>query len=108
MKLHPNDINNYKIINFLEIFFTDRNIKFLFIKDNFLSKIPVERFILQLRIKKISSLVSAVPLFSSCLFNDVKNYMFLDYSMKYPIANLPELDPNNRFIYKSFKRLNFI
>jgi hypothetical protein len=108
MKLHPNDINNYQIINFLKSFFMERNIKFLFIKNNFLSKIPVEIFILQLRIKKIISLVSAVPLFSSCIFKDVKNYMFLDYSMKYPIANLPELDPTNRFIYKFFKRINFI
>ena len=108
MKLHPHDVNNYKTINFLKSFFRYRNTKFLLVKDNFLSKVPVEILIFQLRVKKIISLVSAVPLFSSCLFKKVKNYMFLDYSLKYPIANLPELDSRNRYIYKSFKKINFI
>ena len=108
MKLHPHDVNNYKTINFLKKFYSVRNIKLILIKDNFLSKIPVEILIVQLKIKKIISLVSAVPLFSSCLFKNVQNYMFLDYSLKYPIASLQELDSTNKFLYKSFRRINFI
>ena len=108
MKLHPHDVNNYKTINFLKKFYSVRNIKIILIKDNFLSKIPVEILILQLKIKKIISLISAVPLFSSCLFKNVQNYVFLDYSLKYPIASIQELDSANKFLYKSFRRINFI
>jgi hypothetical protein len=108
MKLHPHDVNNYKTINFLKNFYNVRNIKFILIKDKFLSKVPAEILIFQLKIKKVISLVSAVPLFSSCLFKNVQNYMFLDYSLKYPIASLQELDPENKFLYKNFRRINFI
>jgi hypothetical protein len=108
MKLHPHDVNNYKTINFLKNFYRVRNIKFILIKDKFLSKVPAEILIFQLKIKKVISLVSAVPLFSSCLFKNVKNYMFLDYSLEYPIASLPELDSANKFLYKNFRRINFI
>jgi hypothetical protein len=108
MKLHPHDVNNYKTINFLKNFYRVRNIKFILIKDKCLSKVPAEILIFQLKIKKVISLVSAVPLFSSCLFKNVQNYMFLDYSLKYPIASLPELDSANKFLYKNFRRINFI
>ena len=108
IKLHPHDINNYKTINIIKTFLKKNKIKVLIIDDVFLSKIPAEIFISVLGIKKIISVASALPLYSSCLFKDIKIFMFLDYSLKYPIANLQELNVKNKFVYKVFKKIKFI
>ena len=110
MKMHPNNKNYIKTINYLKEFFKKKRINFYLIKKNIYSNLPIEIFIEKYKVKKIISTISAVPFYSSLICPNNKNYVFLDYSFKYPVSiNLPELSIENKKLYiKYFNRVNFI
>ena len=110
MKMHPNNKNYVKTIDYFRKFFKTKKINFYLVKKNIYSNLPIEIFIEKYKVKKIISTISAVPFYSSLISPKNKNYVFLDYSFKYPVSiNLPELSIENKKLYiKYFNKINFI
>jgi hypothetical protein len=110
MKMHPNNKNYVKTIDYFRKFFKTKKINFYLVKKNIYSSLPIEIFIEKYKVKKIISTISAVPFYSSLISPKNKNYVFLDYSFKYPVSiNLPELSIENKKLYiKYFNKINFI
>ena len=110
IKNSPNVINQKSKLNYyLFKFLKKKKIKFIFVKDKFLTNLPSELFIGLFKIKKLISDTSSTPFFSKIIFRKISCYVFYDYCKKNSNdradKRLVEIESKIR---KSFNDINFI
>ena len=109
VKEHPNNLNYHKTFKFFKKILKKNNNKLIILDRYYEKNLPIEVFIEKFKIKKIISLISAVPLYSSILFKNVENHIFINYSIKYPVKKgINEFSiKNKKFYIESFPKIAY-
>tara|TARA_B100000965_G_scaffold335097_1_gene300808 strand:+ start:103 stop:1278 length:1176 start_codon:yes stop_codon:yes gene_type:complete len=112
IKTHPtwHSLETKRCLNVMKNYFKKNKIKYYYLENDFLEKLPAELIVALFNIKKVFSDMSSIPFFCSMIYKNIRCYVPLDYgivntSMKLHIKKDIE---NKSFFNNMTKKVRFI